>query len=231
MYRKKLLGTATIIILIISGLFTACQKDYYKDSGLQKGVFSSSCLEYLKQQPFFFDSLVTVIHLAGMDAIYSDSTITFFAPTDHSIAKAMDALNSERYASFQDSLRLQDIPGEVWRKFLARYTYRGKYMLKDIPRLDQTQLNVYPGMNIESWDGYIMNLGVNFSDYNDTKDVGPRQLTITDIGDLASPNNNTSEVATTDLQTRNGIVHVLEDKHEFGFSVNNFVVVADQYIK
>lgn len=219
------------MVILLFGLLSACRKNYYEDSGVQKGIFSQSSLAFLEKQPFFFDSLVTIIHLAGMDAIYTDSTITFFAPTDHAIAKAMDMLNGERYGLFEDSLRLQDIPGEVWKKFLTRYTFKGKYMLKDVPRLDPVQMNVYPGMNLESWGGYIMNLGVKFTDYNETKDVGPRQLTITDIGDLAKPVNISSAVATSDLQTNNGIIHVLENEHEFGFSVLNFVNMVDLYIK
>ena len=229
MYPNKILHHV-LAILLLAGTFTACKKDYYKDSGLQKGVYSESALAFLQERPFFFDSLVTVIHLAGMDSVLEDSTITFFAPTNQAIAKAMNQINSERYSNFQDSLRLQDIPQEIWRKFLSHYIFREKYMLKDIARGDPSQLNVYPGMNLESWDGYIMNLGVVFSDYNGTKDVGPRQVTITDIGDLANPNNITSNVATSDLQTKNGIIHVLDDNHEFGFSVINFASVVSQYI-
>ena len=229
MYPNKILHYL-LAILLLAGTFTACKKDYYEDSGLQKGVYSESTLAFLQEQPFFFDSVVTVIHLAGMDSVLEDSTITFFAPTNHAIAKAMNQINSERYSNFKDSLRLQDIPQEIWRKFLSRYIFREKNMLKDIARRNPSQLNVYPGMNLESWDGYIMNLGVVFSNYNGTKDVGPRQVTITDIGDLANPNNITSNVATSDLQTKNGIIYVLDDNHEFGFSVFNFASVVNQYI-
>lgn len=216
---------------MLAGLFSACQKDYYEDSGLQKGVFAESCLQFLEQDPFLFDSLTQVIHLAGMDGIFEDSSITFFAPTDHSIAKALNELNSERYDKFKDSLQLAEVPGEVWRKFLSRYIFRSHYMLKDIPRRDASELNVYPGMNIQSWDGYIMNLGVSFSSYSGTEDVGPRQVTITDIGDLADPANITAGVGTSDLQTKNGVIHVLNDSHSFAFSVSNFATVVHEYIQ
>lgn len=231
MYPKKLYGWASVFLLIACGIFTSCQKHYYDDTGLQNGVYNESSLEFLQQQPFFFDSVVTVIHLAGMDQILSDSTITFFSPTNHAIARTMDIVNSVRHSNFEDSLRLEDVPQEVWRKFLSRYVFRGKYMLKDIARRDPAQLNVYPGMNMESYDGYIMNLGVLFSDYNDTKDVGPRQVTITDIGDLANPVGITNNVATSDLQTKNGIIHVLDDLHFFGFSSGNFAQVVEQYVQ
>jgi hypothetical protein len=215
----------------MTGSFSACQKDYYEDSGLQIGVYPVSSLQFLAQDPFLFDTVTEVIHLAGMDQVLEDSTITFFAPTDHSIARSMNELNSDRYDKFEDSLRIEDIPGEVWRKFLSRYIFRGKYMLKDIPRRDAAQLNVYPGMNMESWDDYIMNLGVTFSNYSGTKDVGPRQIIITDIGDLADPVDVGNSVATSDLQTKNGIIHVLNDYHSFGFSVSNFADMVHEYIQ
>ena len=223
--------TYFLAILFFAATFAACKKDYYEDSGLQKGIYSESSLAFLQQRSFFFDSLVTVIQLAGMDPVLEDSSITFFAPTNHAIAKAMNQINKERNSNFKDSLRLQDIPQEIWRKFISHYTFREKYMLKDIARRDPSQLNVYSGMNLESWDGYIMNLGVVFSNYSSTKDVGPRKVTITDIGDLAKPNNVTSSIATSDLQTKNGIIHVLDDNHEFGFSVLKFAALVNQYIQ
>ncbi len=227
---KKIYSGFAIMLLLVIGLFSSCQKDYYEDSGLQNGIYTISTLDFLTKDTFFFDSVVTIIHLADIDHIMADSTITFFSPTDHAIARAMDQLNSERYENFEDSLTLADIPGEVWRKFLFRYIFRGKYMLKDIARRDPIQLDVYPGMNMESWNGYIMNLGVLFSDYEGTKDVGPRTLTLTDIGNLANPKMRTSNVATSDLQTKNGVIHVLDDNHEFGFSASDFVNIVKQYI-
>lgn len=218
------------VLLVMITIFSSCRKDYYYDSGLQNGLYSESGLALLGKQPFFFDSVVKVIHLAGMDNIISDSTITFFAPTNHSIYKAMNALNTDMHNKFEDSLRLEDVPQEVWQRFLSRYIFRGKYMLKDITRRDPSQLNVYPGMNLESWDGYIMNLGVLFSDYEGTKDVGPRRVTITDIGDLANPVKITAVVATSDMQVKNGIIHVLDDSHDFGFSVIAFKSLVDEYI-
>jgi len=230
MFSKKISQLAWMLLFIFAGIFSACRKDYYEDSGLQIGIYPESGLAFLQQKPFYFDSLVTVVHLAGMDAVLEDSTVTFFAPTDHSIAKAMDIINAERYNKFEDSLRLEDIPSEVWKKFLSRYIFQGKYMLKDIARRDDNQLNVYPGMNLESWEGYIMNIGTVFSDYEGTKDVGPRQIEITDIGDLANPVNYTSLVATSDIQTSNCIIHILDDDHDFSFSLPDFETMVNQYI-
>lgn len=218
-------------LLLIALVLLSCQKDYYRDSGLQKGVYTISSYEFLQTQPFFFDTLVQVIKLAGLESELRDSTNTFYAPTDHAIQKAMNVIHAVRYNDFKDTLRLEEVPGEVWRKYLSRYIIRDKYMLKDITRYDPLQRKLYGGMNIESLDGYIMHQGVIFSDYSGTKDVGPRKLVFTSIGDLASPFYMESQVATSDLQTKNGIVHVLDDNHVWGFNASDFAETVQEYIK
>lgn len=218
-------------LLALPVLFTACKKDYFDNSGLQKGIFNESGLQVLIDRPMYFDSLVTVIQLAGMEDIIKDSSITFFAPTNASIRLTMNVLNTARYVDFKDSLKLTDVPGIVWRKYLSRYIFRGRYMLKDISRWDPSQLGVYPGMNLQSFDGYIMNIGVQFSDYNDTKDVGPRSLFISSIGDLANPDGSNALVASSDFQTDNAIIHVLNAYHQFGFISEDFIRTVQGYIQ
>src|SRR5690625_3356996 len=121
MLRKKTYQSIIFIALMALSALSACNKDYYEDSGLQIGMFKESGLSFLKEKPFYFDSLVVIIHLAELDQVLEDSSITFFAPTDHSIAKTMNGLNAVRHEKFEDSLTLEDIPKEVWRKFLNRY--------------------------------------------------------------------------------------------------------------
>lgn len=219
------------LLLLLAAGFSACKKDYYKDSGLQQGKFAGSSFEYLQTKPYYFDTLVTIVQLAGLESVLRDSSVTFFAPTDYSVKVAMNIINAERYNQFQDSLKLQEVPGEVWRKFLSRYIFRDKYMLKDVPRYDPDQRELYPGMNMESWQGYVMNLGVMFSDYNGTHDVGPRSLLLRDIGDLGNPQNVSAQIASSDMQTRNGIVHVLNSDHILGFNPFAFASLVKEYLK
>jgi uncharacterized surface protein with fasciclin (FAS1) repeats len=231
MHVKKYLKYYSGWLLLIAVVLLSCKKEYYRDSGLQKGVYPISSYEFLQTQPFFFDTLVQVIRLAGLENELRDSTVTFYAPTDHAIQKAMNFIHAIRYDDFKDTLRLDEVPGEVWRKYLSRYIIHDKYMLKDILRYDPLQKKLYGGMNIESLDGYIMHQGVVFSDYNGTKDVGPRTLKFSMIGDLSQPFWWESTVATSDLQTKNGIVHVLDDNHFFGFQSGDFVTTVLEYIK
>ena len=224
-------GGAALLLLMLVTVFSACKKDYYNDSGLQQGHYAGSSFEYLQSKPYFFDTLVTVIQLAGLENVLRDSAVTFFAPTDFSVQKVMNIINGSRHEAFKDSLKLSEVPGDVWKRYLSRYIFRDKYMLKDVPRFMLSQLDLYPGMNMESWQGYVMNLGVIFSDYNGTRDVGPRQLILMDVGSLEHPNNIIALVASSDMQTANGVVHVLNSDHTLGFNANDFVRLVNEYLK
>lgn len=220
---------ALLIALGAIGM-AACKKDYYEDSGLQRGVYDMSGYDWLKTNPMYFDSLVTIIRLAGLENVVKDSTITFFAPTDKAIKEAMDIVHEWRYNEFKDTLKLEEVPAEVWRKYLSRYIFKEKYLLKDIPRLAPSLPDLFPGMNMESWEGYILNLGVLYSDYNGTKDVGPRTVVICDIGSLDNPFYEVNRVATSDLQPRNCVIHILNSDHSFGFSKFRFLNTVEEYI-
>lgn len=222
------------LLLLLTGICIgalSCKKEYFAGGNLQKGVFNISSYEFLKTKPFQFDTLVTVVELAGLKETIDKENVTFFAPTDHAIKKSMDMLNQMRYVESKDSIFIKDIPPYIWKKYLSEYIIRDKYLLKDIARYDPLQLNVYPGQYMASYNGYIMNLGVRFSDYQGTKDVGPRTVIFTNIGDIGNPLNISSEVATSDLQTTNGVIHVLNDNHVFGFSSFAFINDVQDYFQ
>ncbi|WP_316817221.1 fasciclin domain-containing protein [Pedobacter nyackensis] len=217
------------VIVCISNY--SCKKEYFNGGNLQKGIFNMSSYEFLKTKPFLFDTLTMVIEQAGLKETLDKESITFFAPTDHSVKKVMDIINSSRYFQSKDSIFIKDIPQSIWRKHLAQYIFKDKYLLKDIARYSLTEPNIYPGQYMTSYDGFIMNLGVQFSDYQGTKDVGPRAVYITKIGDLGSPINVPATVATSDLQTTNGVIHVLDDLHYFSFDIQSFSADVLEYFR
>lgn len=217
--------------ILLSVAVTSCKKEYFNGGSLQNGVFKMSAYEFLKTKPFYFDTLVTVIDKSGLKEAFEKEDITFFAPTDHSIKLSMDLLNSSRYLASKDSIFIKDIPQSIWRKYLSQYLVKDKYLLKDITRFDPVQANVYPGQYMTSYDGYIMNLGVQFSDYKGTRDVGPRKVVLRNIGDIGNPLNFGATVATSDLQTNNGVVHVINDAHTFGFDPFLFIIDVNEYFK
>lgn len=218
-----------LAFLVIAGL-SACQKekDYYLDSGLANPYFKGTVTDYLKAKPFYFDSVSLVVKLAGMDSILTNDSVTFFAPTDRSILRLIKETNNELYALRYDTIQtLQDIPATIWRKYLSRYVFHGLNKLKDYPQIDYDLILTYPGQGYLSWDGTPMNIGVVYNDDNGVKYVGYRQLSIAYIPDVSNPVLGTwiiAFVASCNILTDNGVVHVLSDEHTyFGFSQDEFV--------
>src|SRR5699024_1830405 len=212
----------TVIILILG--LSACQKseDYYLDSGLAVPYFKGTTMDYLQSKPFYFDSVAFVAQLAEMDSLLAHDSVTFFAPTDRSILRLIKITNDYLYAQRYDTIRtLQDVPRVVWQKYLSRYMFHGYYKLKDYPQINYDQLVKFPGQGYLSWDGTPMNIGVVYHDNNGVKYVGYRQLSIAYIPDLSAPTEGwfKAYVASSNILTDNGVVHVLSDNHTyFGFS-------------
>ncbi|TAM95414.1 MAG: hypothetical protein EPN39_15190 [Chitinophagaceae bacterium] len=217
-----------IIIMLITGIIS-CQKtkDYYLDSGLANPYFKGTTMDYLDSKPFYFDSVALVARLTGMDTVLSEDSVTFFAPTDRSIMRLINAANEDLFKFRYDTIKtLQDIPPAIWRKYLSRYIFPGLNQLKDYPQVDYNLLLNYPGQGYLSWDGTPMNIGVVYNDANGVQYAGYRQLSIAYIPDISNPTANwiIAYVASSNILTNNGIVHVLSDTHTyFGFDLDAFV--------
>ncbi|SMG51069.1 fasciclin domain-containing protein [Sphingobacterium psychroaquaticum] len=222
-------------------LFVSCKKDYFIDSGIHKPNYEGTVLDYVKMRKDVFDSLYTVVKLAGLEPALDQNGVTFFAPGDPSIRKAVYALNKTLYQLGRDTIfTLNQVHPSVWREFLSLYIYNDTYMLKDIPQVDTLNLNIYPGQGFISYEGKNMNLGVNYNDvvseirkdeFQVVKYAGYRQLFLSyirntgNVGAFGSMIN--APVATSDLKTQNGVIHALEyRRHTFGFVTSNFVNAA-----
>lgn len=214
-----------ILILALTAL-SACKKDdYYLDSGLANPYFNGTVVDYLNAKPFYFDSVATIVKLAEMENILTSDTVTFFAPTDYSIQNLLVVCNQVLYGSGYDTIRtLQDVPKEIWRKYLSIYVFHGANQLKDYPQIDYSLLVNFPGQTYYSWDMQPMNIGVVYNSDNGVKYVGYRQLSLAYIPDISKPTSfMTAPVASCNILTDNGVVHVLSAAHVyFGFDPYKF---------
>lgn len=218
---------ATMLMLLLA----ACNKnDYYRDGGTNSGKFNGNIVEFLAANPQQFDTLVRVIRLAGMENIFSTDTVTLFAPADNSFKRLIETVNPQLFRAGKDTIMtLEDIPQAVWRKYLSLYVFRGANKQKDFPQLDITAKNIFPGQNTLSYDGEVLNIGVNYGDAGTTqtgiiKYAGYRQLYLSFIPDIAQPfdNWNTVRVSSSDTELLNGVVHALYADNTFSFDTNNF---------
>lgn len=229
----KRLHFIAAMLLIATLLLNACRKDYYVDGGLADPHYNGSIYDYLVNTPYWFDTVSYIIDRAGMKEMLQRENVTFFSPTDDAVKVVMNALNEYRYYNVQDSVHLEDIDPEVWKHFLSMYVLKGKYLAKQFARVDPVNVYAYPGINYVMDGGYVLNIGLIYQNYNNVEAVGPRIIRLTDITyDPQNFQNNPSTiVATSDIQPTNGVLHVLNNNHVFGFRGGTFIRLAQQYLE
>jgi uncharacterized surface protein with fasciclin (FAS1) repeats len=220
------------MLLLTTLLFHACKKDYYVDGGVANPHYNGSIYDYLANNPYWFDTITYIIDRAGMKDILQKDSVTFFSPTDDAVKVVMTALNDYRYYNVEDSVHLEDIDPEVWRYFLSMYVLKGKYLAKQFARVDPVNVYAYPGINYIMSSGYVLNIGLLHQNYNNVEAVGARIIRLTDITyDPQNFQNNPSTIiASSDIQPLNGVLHVLNNNHVFGFRGGTFVRMAEQYL-
>jgi|SRR5690606_12670909 len=228
------LKTLTGIIACILLITTACKKDeYYVDGGRANPIFEGDILAYLESKPMEFDTIAQIVKLAGLEETFRNTEFTFFAPRDENIKTLIGTFdrggaNRELFFAGRDTIQtLADVDSAIWRKYLERYMFQGKNKLMDYPQIDFDVLNIYPGQNYTSYANTVCNIGVVYNDANNIKYMGYRQLYISLIPDLSQPDNwVVQKVASSDVQPRNGVVHVIDfTSGEFGF--NSWEVIND----
>lgn len=211
-------------VLLLAGivlLASACKKDeYYLDGGVSDPTFDGSIIGYLDSKPFHFDTIATLVRLAGLEDEFSHDSLTFFAPTDNTVKNTVELLNDVLYMAGKDTIRTFDqVDTLIWRKYLSRYLFEGVNELRDYPQIDFEVKQIYPGQNFYSYDGDVMNIGLIYHDQNGVQYVGYRQLSISFIPDVSRPESGwtTALVASANIRPLNGAVHVLSDDHTFLF--------------
>lgn len=228
---KKIFALIAAVVLT-AGIVSSCQDDSYLiDTGVHNPNYEGSVYDYLNNfgDKHYFTDLITIINYAGLDTVLRDSTVTFFAPCDWSIRKSFNYTSNRLYRYMgQDSLKdLRQIKPEVWREYLSMYIVKDKYLLKDIPQLDTANVAAYPGQGYYSYGGVPMNVGVEYYDANGVKYAGARQILYSYVIDPLAHQFQNAYVATSDIQPRNGVIHVLRwFDHNFGFIASDFVSTA-----
>lgn len=223
---NKILFTLSFTVIVFA---MGCQKDYYKDTGKHKGNFDGTVLEYLESKPDYFSKVVKLIKLTGMENVFQNEEITFFAPADSSINLSLSLLNQlGELNGLPKVTRLEQISPNVWRKYLARYVFKGKKSMNDYRQFDPGNLSAYSGQIYASYDGSLMNVGVLYNDAGGVKYAGYRQLYISFIPSASSPLDYTTwysaQVASVNIEPSNGYVHALAyAEHYFGFSPILFI--------
>lgn len=211
---KKLLS----IVLFMSILLAfSCKKgdNFYYDYKQNNQVYEGTIYQYLINQKGTYDSLAIVLErLQDLKAKLNnpDSALTFFAINNRSFAFALENLNTTRKSNSLEPIYLEDLDFLTLDSITYRYLFSQEYPVIEFEDFSDGKTIYCDKYN------YSMQILYNVLPSSGLVGGGQQQLEFTDRN-----NSNytrfweTTTTATVDLKTKNGIIHTLSPRHEFGF--------------
>ena len=211
----KHITKGAIVVMVLC--FCSCTKYNYINGGTANGIHDCTMWEYFHTNSYDWDSTVVMIEHAGLKSLFDGTgeykQITFFGLTSNSILRYMLENNYER---------VTDIPVGKCQDIIQKLVAPKRIMLNDVPRGNRIQ----SGGGIESafveYDGLVFDcirgslfLWTQRMAYNDIEDTGEIALYIASRNQDGTRN---ELVASTDIQTTNGVVHSLN----YDFRFRNF---------
>lgn len=217
-YLTSIKGRKRLICFLLPLALAACEKDQAPLDEEPVSQIPENSYEFLTTQRGFFDTLITLIDRSGIAEQLKNEEITFFAPQDYSIKIAMDNLNYDRANRGRSHWTLDSIPDHALDTLLNRYIMKGI--------IPSDSLEYADGVELTNAYGYAMNGKKISSNASGTVGSGPVIIQYSDKNNSRFIRDWTqSYTQTSDLETSNGMVHILESEHIFGF--NSFGTIAD----
>ena len=211
---KKNLNIIAIALVLLAGSLMSCQEDYYFDGGLSEGKLNVTTYDFLVEKQRYFDTLLWVIDENNLKDLVNAENSTFFAPQNGAFKLFIDKLELDPVPKSLDELpaSVKDTLGLL----LKKYMISEEVMRADIPekgKIETTNAN-----------GEIVSVFFATSPRGGIPGFGPSSVVYS--APVLIPNINTgvpeeqerfSIMSTTDLESTNGVVHVVSVSYTFGF--------------
>lgn len=202
-----------ILLGLLITMFIGCTKYNSIDTGLAQKKYPGNMYEYFQSDSYNWDSLLVFIEYTGLKEYFTGEKtgyeeITFFGPTNLSIRRAIWGkrswgANGWEYEHTSVKEFVEDKGIAYCQELILRHIVKGKYEVKDIPR--GTDADSESGIIFTSAFGSTFRVFSFRTPYSDTPDTGPVVLYV-----KGGVNMKTSiDVASTDIEPTNGIVHSL----------------------
>lgn len=201
---------AMIIVVITYGSCSKNSGDY--DYVNPKVQFNGTTYEYLKSQTGVFDSLILVIDRLNLSDALKNEQITLFAPTNLSFKLAVEKLNTSKKKSGAKLVWLSTYDQGSLDSMVCRYLLPGVLPSDSLASADGV---TRPGIRYN----YPMNSRRTNSRAQGVQNGGAALIVFSDTRRSGFKTTWLSANANAiDVITKNGIVHVLESGHLFGFN-------------
>ncbi|MGO4290935.1 carbohydrate-binding protein [Chitinophaga sp. RAB17] len=201
-----------LLLLAITGCF-ACKKglqDYRNAKPVSEvGV---STYDFLKAQGTLYDTLLRIIDSVHLTEILKNDKVTFFIPQDNSIETAMRNVNFARIRlGDPGNWTMDSIPLKVWDSLLRRYILQGI--------VDADSLRYADGADLVSLYKHGMNGKMSRTNASGAVGGGTEVVQFSDRNDSRFIKDwSTALTQNVDIKTKNGMMHILESRHVFGFT-------------
>ncbi len=227
--KRIIYNKCTLILLFAWLIFlTGCKQEegYYETPNINSGTHLDT-YDYLKSKTGIYDSLLFIIDKMGIEKTLRDSNITLFAPSNLSFQIALKNLNDIRRIQGKESVFLKDlVKGTTLIKadiiktkadsihldtLVSQYIIKGQFYTED--------LKVGDGQTFFSVRGdYPMHGQRIFADSQGWQKGGSELIEFaTTKRSIFVPNWVKTTTRSVNIKTKNGIVHLLDPEHVFGF--------------
>ncbi|WP_160716517.1 carbohydrate-binding protein [Chitinophaga solisilvae] len=201
------------LFLLFAVMTVACNKgmDDYRHAA-PKSTVTVSTYEFLQQQGALYDTLLLLIDRVKLTDTLKSQQVTFFVPQDISIQTAINNLNfSRKRLGRNGNWTLDSVPLIVWDSLLRRYLLRGI--------VDADSLRYADGAELVSLYGHGMNGKTSATNASGAVNGGTQRLLYSDKNNSRfSKDWSVAATQNADVKTKNGMLHVLESTHVFGFT-------------
>ena len=209
---KLIKAMALVAALFIVG----CKDSYFADGDGpvdQSGNLGVSTMQYLQNNPAQFDTLSRLIRISGLEGAVNATGSTFFAPRDYSIHNYFKLLYPDpaNMPATLEAIPQQD--KDRIAQIIKDYIIPNQEVLRSKLATTYSYATTFGGkrarFNVVTTD-YLgnVNMGAKFVVFS---------LNMAPAGDKESYQ--TIQVASADLRSTNGVVHVLNSEtHIFGFN-------------
>lgn len=210
MKGKKVNITFFSVLLLF---LASCTKyDGYFDYVNTEKVFQGSTISYLESKKGTFDSVMVVLNrLPDLKNALDQQALTFFAPTNASFQIAVNNLNLVRAKQKKKKLFLQTMDLRELDTLMTKYIVEEVVSTDSMVFIDGLFVETYKikhpmhAQRIKEDASGLVNGGMELVYFSDTKDNNFQSQWIRSASQAVN------------IFTTNGIIHVLGNKHEFGF--------------
>lgn len=211
-FGEVALGLCCCAIFLHSG----CGKDngFYNEIDNDKNI-PLNTYDYLKSKRGVYDSLLLVIDRVGLADTLRNESVTLFALSNSNFKLAMTNLNNLRRTTGKDPLFLSNVDIKHLDTLITKYIIRGIYTSE---ALDEQDGLTFYGVRYSR----MMHGKLAASTSSGYGNGGPAYIKLDDTKQSIFVKNWVSTTTgSVNIKTTNGIVHIIEPNHVFGF--NEFV--------